>query len=289
VFSPNVTNVAAEAYFYELPADVTNKIAELTGVKDQHLERFLAYADSYAKTTIDEILDEIGKRRMSPAHRKALAILVALQFSRTTLNRELLRESYRKLGQSTAEELIKKKYPEETGRYGVRIEFNEDTWALEQARQILSEEHICKVASSLDKHIWVFGINETIQPFYTSDHPVVRSGHCNAGGIELTGFKAPGNEVVYPLNSRCALYMLDPRYFRHMQVMDGRTNRLDPHDVEYYNALQVRRCFRQVYCERDEFDQARGVCKRYPECCDPNRSRVKIVKAESDIRIFFLE
>jgi hypothetical protein len=83
--------------------------------------------------------------------------------------------------------------------------------------------------------------------------------------------------------------MLDPRMFRDMAKMDGRLQPLDPHDIEHFNTLQVRGSFRQVYCEKDEFDQARGVCRRHPECCDPNRSRVEIINTDNHLITFFRE
>jgi hypothetical protein len=289
VFRSNVRNVAQEAYFYELPAEIMDNIAQVVGVKDQYLEKLLGVADSYAKTQIDEILGEIEHRPITRAHRIALANVIALQFSRTTLNRQLLRECYEKLTQTLTEEMIQLNFPDVAGLCDVRTEFNEDTWVVQQARQMLDENHMAKLAATLNNHIWVFGVNKTIQPFYTSDHPVVKTAHCSSGGIPLTGLRAPGVEIAYPLSSKWLLYMLERSRFRDMEIMDGRAMCLDPHDVEHFNILQVRKSFRQVYCEKDEFDQARGACKRYPECCDPKRSRVQIVNTKNHIATFFLE
>jgi hypothetical protein len=63
-----------------------------------------------------------------------------------------------------------------------------------------------------------------------------------------------------------------------MERFDGLAVAMDPIGVEHFNALQVLKCHRQVYCETDEFEQAEGVCGRYPDACSPSRARVEIIQ-----------
>ncbi len=289
VFNSNVVNVAQDAFFYDLPAEVMIKSAEAGGPKIQLMEKLLAAADNYAKKTIDDVLEEVKSRPISKDHRVALSTLMTLQFSRTPLNRQLLREGFEKGGLAIVKEMLHKRFPDEAKHCEIGVEFDEESWVSTQVSQILDEDHMVKLAAAMQSLIWLFGVNRTIQPFYTSDHPIVRNAHCSSRGIPLTGFLAPGIEIAYPLSSKCILYMLDPRMFRKLAIMDGRLMLLDPHDIEHFNSLQVRRSFRQVYCEKDEFDQARGVCRKYPECCNPNRSRVEIVNTENHLVMFIRE
>jgi hypothetical protein len=289
-FPTSVGNVAKEAYFYDLPAEVMAKIEEELGTKQQFMEKILAAADRYAKTQIDEILEEIKAGPISRPHRIALANLVALQFSRTALNRQLLREANEKLAQVVVEDMVQKNFPEDAGRSAVRVEYSENEWVIQQAQQILNEDHMVNVAAVLDSHIWIFGINDSQLPLYTSDHPVVRAAHASMKGIPLTGLAAPGIEIAFPLTSKCVLFMLERSVFRHLDALDGRPLLLaPPFGVDHFNALQVKKCFRQVYCEKNEFEQAKTICEQFPECCDPNRPRVKIVNTENEIATFFLE
>ena len=50
--------------------------------------------------------------------------------------------------------------------------------------------------------------------------------------------------------------------------------------VEHFNTLQVMKCHRQVYCETNQFEQAEGVCRRFPEVCAQGQSRVQIIQRE---------
>lgn len=123
-------------------------------------------------------------------------------------------------------------------------------------------------------HIWLLARNDTGQPFYTSDAPVVR--HANdpswAGGM---GLASHGIEVVFPLTPRYALVMAERTFFPRLQFLDGKTLMLNPAGVSFYNGLQIIHSRRQVYCSEDKFDQVRDFATKYPHAFDPDRMQVE--------------
>jgi hypothetical protein len=291
VFGPtSVRNVAGEAFFYDFPPSVMKEVKAATGVQAQFLEKTLAGADAYGKTTLDEILASVESRPITNDQRTALAMVVALQFMRTALSRELVRECLEKVTPHIVQDMLRQEFPDHNSdQVRVRVEFDPSTWAVQQAALFLNENVMVKIGTILRSHIWIFGINRSMQPLYTSDHPVAKNAHCRSGGIELTGLLAPGIEIAFPLSSRCVLYMLERTHFHRMAKRDGRAHLIDAYDVDRLNELQVRRSFRQVYCEKNEFEQAIGVCKRFPECCNPFHSRIEVRESESHILTIFRE
>jgi hypothetical protein len=111
--------------------------------------------------------------------------------------------------------------------------------------------------------------NLTRQPLYTSDHPVVTKAYLPVPGRSFTGLRSPGIEVAFPLSSRHLLAMYERTHFFRMAPHHERVLLLTAVDVDHYNALQVRQSHRQVYCEKDEFDQARGSAPGSPRCAPP--------------------
>src|SRR5579871_3750430 len=75
VFCTSVENVAQEAFFYDIPADVMIKAAEEGVPKIQFMEKLLANADGVAKTTIDQVLEQIKRKPIASSLRAALANL----------------------------------------------------------------------------------------------------------------------------------------------------------------------------------------------------------------------
>jgi hypothetical protein len=68
----------------------------------------------------------------------------------------------------------------------------------------------------------VVGINDTGQPFYTSDHPVVRRANLTQGGRRLVGVRDPGIEFVFPLDSRHILLIPERAYFADWRRLDNK-------------------------------------------------------------------
>lgn len=139
-------------------------------------------------------------------------------------------------------------------------------------------EFVAPIIQILSSHIWIIGINETNQPFWTSDSPVVTSQH-KPGLSEshsYSGIASKGVEIAFPITSRYVLVLCDREVFAHYQNVDCKTVKFNDRHIIYYNSLQVIQSNRQVYSSQTTFDLAKEVCNTYPEVCDPNRTRARI-------------
>ena len=90
------------------------------------------------------------------------------------------------------------------------------------------------------------------------------------------GFDDPGIEFAFPLDSRHILLIMERTHFTGWKQHDNRVVVLTPEQIRDYNGLQVRRSNRWLYCVKDNFDLARGICAAEPAICNPNRPRVTV-------------
>jgi hypothetical protein len=153
---------------------------------------------------------------------------------------------------------------------------DEGKMAAMHAQKLFDAEAIKQMATTLERHYWVIGINRTEHQFYTSDHPVVRRANQRQGGVPLVGVCDPGIEFVFPLDSRHILLILERTHFAAWRKYDNRSILLSEEQVNDYNGLQVMRSNQRVFCAEDDFVVAREVCAKYPEIRNPNRPRVRV-------------
>lgn len=73
-----------------------------------------------------------------------------------------------------------------------------------------------------ENFIWVVGVNQTNQPFFTSENPVVRYGHAEEnGGRSFQGVFSPGMEIVFPLTSKLILTLVERHSFAGISSWDN--------------------------------------------------------------------
>jgi hypothetical protein len=171
--------------------------------------------------------------------------------------------------------------------------YNKPKSAILHGSFMWNPELVSKLAATLYHHIWLVCVNETSQPLYTSDHPVVMRSEVKPAptttsqpgeGIEvlvefdsgLPGFGSRGVEVIFPLTPTKVLVALDRAHFTQFVELEYTSARLHPSAVEQYNRLQVLQSYRQVFCSTDSFELARKVCGEHPEVCSPNRDTVEV-------------
>lgn len=132
---------------------------------------------------------------------------------------------------------------------------------LEQAARVLCD------------HIWYVAENDTDQPFFISDAPLVRHAHVPQGGL---GLASRGIEVALPLSPKHILVLLERSHFERQQDKEGRVQRLLPGNVAWYNSHQIINSYRQIYCAKDKFDQVRKYEKEHPDVFALNRPRIDV-------------
>jgi hypothetical protein len=257
----NVKNLACEKYFYDFPQQSGNK------ERQQPMENFFSELETKASKFMNHIQKKIqGILSLKPSEKvDSLQVLtqdqkldladwVAVQSFRTKnfryfsnefwqktqplianivedeLSRRLNKfeeDNFIKVDESLANEIKKDRLNQCMSTLSY---LENDGIPITQAKFIFY--HCKELAEILLNHIWLIGVNSTGQLFFTSDNPVVMAPH-----LESSGYSSEGIEVVFPINSKLILIMLEKKYFRHKL---NRERTLVPLTREYvldYNRL----------------------------------------------------
>jgi hypothetical protein len=287
-FSTSVADIALQRNFYDLPEEPLKQAYPGEDIDVQLVEKAFSHMEGWSKGLFDELLAEIDRRGVIPRPlRLQLAPYVIIQLFRTRLFRDRLLETTLKTKELLAKQLVEQKIPGATKHVEIKVEFDPSLIPVLHAQRFFDEDLVVELAAIINQHIWFVGVNPTIQPYYTSDHPVVKKANREQPGRSFTGLRSPGIEISFPLSSRHILVMLERSHFQHIAKFDGRAQVMDPIGVEHFNALQVMRCQRQVYCETNQFEQAESVCRRFPEVCVLDRSWVQIIQKDDLFGMLF--
>ncbi len=273
----NVKNLACERYFYDFPQESGNK------KRQQTMEKFFSEFETKASKFMNHIQKKIeGILSLKPSEKVDsiqvltqdqkldLAYLVAIQSLRTKNFRFFSTDFWQKtqplIANIVEDELSRhlNKFEEDNSikvDESLANEIKKDT--LNQCMSTLSylendgmsitqakfiREHCKELAEILLNHIWLIGVNSTDQLFFTSDHPVVKHPH-----LELSGYSSEGIEVIFPINSKLILIMLEKKYFRQYLHMEGKLVPLTREKVLDYNRLQVHDSYRFIFSQSDDF------------------------------------
>ncbi len=270
--------VAQENGFYDLPAKVLQRFGPGEDIDSQAVEKSLAVFDANMNLTIQQLLEDVEREGIRQELQQQLAIHTVMQLLRTREYRETIFEGYQKVSQTLANDSCQMNFPDlPPDQYPEVILGRENLPAL-HAGFLFHEGFVGTLAGCLLKHVWVVWANRTMQPFYTSDNPVIRNAHGQYSGV-----RSPGIEIAFPLSSQFLLVLYERSRFPQMLPFHRRAVQIDGIGVEYYNALQTLGSRRQVYCEADEFEQAEGVCRRHPEVCNETREKFDVASSGNTI------
>jgi len=270
-FKANIRDVASEWYFYDFPA---TSLAE--GVDPQLVEKELAKIEAQFSDALETVLSEVQESgRIDPQHKSLMSQFMALQELRTPAARNSWIEMEETVMQRVLELQIQHKMPELSDHdYTVRV--NPEVAAMRQAMFMFSPKMLLSICRILQNHIWLVGINETSQPFYTSDCPLVRRPHKEKKFWSTSGLGSEGIEIAFPLTPKYILVLFDRRFFGDIACRDCGTIPINSDTVTYYNSLQVFQSSRQLYSPSDTFALAQEICHEHPEVRDPDRSQLEI-------------
>lgn len=298
-FPSNVKNIASETYFYDFLQDSEG------GKRVQKMEKFFSELEGKASRFTLHIqkkvegifnLRNLGKaysiKVLTSDQKLDLSCLIAIQALRTRDFRNFLIEMFQK-SQFIANDITEvytieslKKFEEE---YSVKLNeplvehiksigadiglsilnvLKTDGIPVVQAQFIF--DHYKELSETLLNHIWMIGINDTSQPLYTSDHPVVKHRH-----KDFSGYSSEGIEIVYPLDKSILIIILEKNHFQKCISLDRNLYPLTFNDIRYYNGLQVSQSNRMVFCSEDKFDLAREICQKYPAVCYEEKNRIQ--------------
>ena len=282
-YRTSVRDIAQERFFHDFP-----QIEEFQkqGVDLQIVEQALGNIENMFVPTFDNILRRIENRRFKQLfraeHRTYLAAFLVLQLVRTKEFRVGMLELEEKLYHAYLKPLVEEKFPNISfDDFKVKIE--PDYQALHHDAFILNFPYQRKWAAILHNHIWQVGVNNTKQPFYVSDNPVVKWNHLSDPNNilrRISGIGSPGIEVAFPLTPKYILILCDRHVFGQLQSKDGTLVEINEDNVMYYNSLQILQSYRQVYCPTDSFELAQRMCQDSPLLSDSSRSRLELLELD---------
>jgi hypothetical protein len=254
-FYTSVSRIASEGYFYDLSEsqDIEKALAKLDGI-------YPHWRDSIIKTV------ENGER-ITLEHQAKLAFFIAMQVRRT----RWFRNFNITIAEQVEEVLIKMSdYCDE--KFGVPLKPDaslseylapnkEEMAKLAQIQSMRSFSTMHNLMQILVHHIWIVGVNQTTQPFYTSDNPVVKWPHKQHPILTYSGLQSEGIEIAFPLNSRYMLALLERTFHANLAALDCDSMPINEDGVVYYNGLQIAGSYRWLYCSSDSFGLAKEICR----------------------------
>lgn len=283
----NVRNMASERGFYDFTKEMqTTFEAAVANGEWAHMDpKLLEYAmnprlvddeltqrEAILHVVFERFLNDAKNQRfIGYEQRLLMSYYMALQYLRT---REM-RLSLVELVEKGTTAMIEAKLGVSLEEHNLRLKYNEDYAPLLQAEAIFSTALMDRLVEAMMSHVWLVGHNRTNQPFYTSDHPVIRIPHEGSAG-----FASKGVEVALPLDPQHVLMLYERQAFQHLAPGDGTYVYVDEQGVHKYNYGQMASSYRRLYCGEDKFDFARMICREEPGLCDPDRSRFTVVKAQ---------
>lgn len=280
IFDNSPFKTSVENNFYDLPPDYSKLNFPHPNHDHQFLEHALAKVDGKFKVDLDAFLKDAPTKGITRNDRVTLAPHVVIQWLRGKEFRETVYQVKVRFTKAYAEEVCKRKHPD----IPIEVSIAYDKDAIDQTIQLLDDSTVTDLATWLMNQIWILGTNSTMQLLYTSDNPVAKKAHLAMEGMGLTAFKAPGIEIVYPLDSHHALMIYERRHHgKTHQKWENQPLRLVPPTVLHFNEMQVHSSYRHVYCGRNQFEQAQGYCKRFTEICKSNRDRVSVAVDDKGI------
>ena len=271
VFGSNVRDVASDRYFYDVPT-----IDEAVGV-EQFVEKYFHPIETEAAVVLEELvvkLDSGTFRRLSEADRSTLSIFLVFQFMRTVEARQRMVQTVEKLEERLFRDFLATKHPDLANK-PFKVTLNEEEHARLHAEHLLNYEFVTELADTISKHLWFILVNETSLKLFCSDNPLVKQPNISHPWRSMSGLASKGIEIDFPISSKYLINIGEQTFFESLESKDGEANVIrDPENIVFFNSLQVRDSTRQVYCETDQFDLAKEMCRDYPDLRDPNKERV---------------
>lgn len=264
-FQTNISNVASESGFYDLPS------TGITRDDNQVVENALSEIEGGCRNAIRDLVTEADSKHYftpGPSERnKGVALFLYLQVVRTSG----FRNSYQHLMSEIASKL---------GVPPEQVSLGSEMIALEHAALMFSSPLLEQLLWVFLDHMWLMSLNENPQPLMTSDSPVCLVPKSEPPMNLGNGFGSPGVVVQVPLSSRHLLTLYERSFyepaFKHAGIQEGCVAPLSESGLLLNNTLQVANSYRWMYQEVDNFEHAKYTIARLPEIGDPERPRFRV-------------
>jgi len=290
----HIKHAACQNYFYDIDFDTLveeskdelgeftdEEIEEMKKIDEQYLEKFFSKTiEMSLPKFFDKILasfnfiqrDKYHKTQILTKNQKfEFSFLISFQLLRTKEFRNTINQAYL----TFIETLLKKFH--NLSLEGVLMEIRKELESLHHAAFLMNNEFIEQIANIINNYIWIFGINRTEIPFYTSDNPIVKNGHADKSFYGNAGLASKGVEIAYPINSKLILLIREKSYFSNFKDNNLKFYELNnKENIKYFNSLQVFGSNRQIFCRSDNFKLVREILNEYPEYRKEDRKRFDV-------------
>lgn len=270
-FSDGVRNVAQETHFYRVPEGLIDADGKPSAVDPLFIEKWFQKIEGEFEKGLKTLSEIPADCHVPTETRERLSTFLALQYMRTRAFRNLVKDLNEQLYREICKRAISQNFGDDALKYMPRIEYKDEAAGLFQTQQFFDDDKVSEFSSILNSHIWILLINDTGEPLYTSDAPVVLHRHFAGRAV---GLASPGVEIAFPISSTRILSLRERNAFRALESLDSSVQPLACENVEFYNSLQVLQSERQIYCETGSFALAEDMIKDSPQLSEKNRSRV---------------
>lgn len=269
-----VSQVASEGKYFDIPLHDGHNVPEIEKMnKEQTIEKYFSEdIEGPYKKYLDMIrtrylmtFNPDRKVAITKEEKKHLSYLIAIQMLRTKKYRDDVGAMDSKISQMLVDLIGEKEIPNyESG--DVTVNVPEVNKKLMQVSMLFDPETIGSFAKELYKHFWFVLVNNTEQPFYTSDNPVVKHAHKKDEFISYGGLASEGVEIALPLTSNLILVMFERSFHSELLPLENKFAHISSEEhVDFYNYLQVSQSNRQIYCLTNKFDLIEQIKKEQPE------------------------
>jgi hypothetical protein len=224
-----------------------------------------------AITRFDQELDRVLKLLLSEGEyvgvrfdiRTATAFAMAIQHMRTAAFRERLNKSVCEGYNELARDLTKLNFPGQE-HLSPTVTISEAMLKHEHVKTIFDYNHWRLFGDAISAHHWAFCIAPSGAEFITSDEPVSMRFHYAGKGLDSTGIKSKGAEIVYPLSRRFALVTRE-KSLPQFATTDGCPMKVTSEFVQYCNFVVAANCRRFVFGGLSDFATIRGFFDQNPK------------------------
>ncbi len=269
-FVSSIRDVANGKYFYDLSEEQELKL----GAK-QFIEKFFIPLEGVTASTINDILKRSPQDDacFTSNEISLLSQYLYYQYIRTKEYREFSTTAAKTMLKALIGLHLKLKFPKEE-KFDYEIQVNE---ALAHAKDILNEKRAKECIPTFIGRYWIIVENKTQMPFYTSDHPFTRIAHKINPLLSNAGIRSEGIEIAFPISSKFIIILLEKSFFKKYEKYHQKKIIFnDIENINFYNWLQIKDSYRQVYCETECFQLVKKSLTISPYLFDIDRPRIKV-------------
>jgi hypothetical protein len=257
-----IADVAQRKYFY----DFADELAD-NGIDVQLVENKFSELESDLEHALADVFELIQNDRLDILDKSRLSVHLAFQWVRTYEFRETIIKGSTTFLQSIIDEFVERNSPESSKDIYPQIELKKDYESIAHFLFMFNQSHMDNMITLfLRNYYWIIGRNNTIQPLFTSDNPIVLESHSEVEDYLGIGVGTYGSEFIWPINSEYVLILREKSHFDASSFyLEDTILNLSLDEVMRLNKLQVYQSTRQIFCIKDSLQVAQALCEEHAD------------------------